>query len=78
MPLEGGVHAAIELRELQRIRAQQVRPQLGDAGPHPVGISRQVERAQRADLAVAGEPASVSTRTTVLSKTVTDLPPDHL
>ena len=78
MSLEGGVHAAVEFAELTRVFAEQMRPQLGDAGPHAVGIGRQIERPERADLAVADEPASVSTSTTVLSKTETDLPPDHL
>ena len=55
MPLEGGVHAAIELAELQRVLAEQMRPQLGDAGAHAVRVGRQVERPERTDLAVADD-----------------------
>ena len=55
--LQGGIHAAVQFAELQRILAEQMRPQLGDAGAHTVGVSGQIERTQRTDLAPAGDAA---------------------
>ena len=54
-PLQGRVHAAVELGELRRVFAEQVRPELGDARAHALGVGRQVKRPERADLAVAGD-----------------------
>ena len=56
----------------------QMRPQLAQPRPHALRVGRQIKRPQRTHLAMPDEPASVSTRTIVLSKTVTDFPPDHL
>ena len=53
MAFERGIHPSIESRQLKRIFAQQVRPQLGDAGANAFGVGRQVKRPQRADLAIA-------------------------
>src|SRR6185503_18287205 len=51
--LERGVHLAIELHELARIFAEQVRPQLAQTGAHALRIRRQIERPERTNLAVA-------------------------
>ena len=48
-----------------------MRPEFGDAGPHSVGVSREIERAERADLAVADDATIGVDATTVLSNTVT-------
>ena len=79
MALERGVHAAIELPELPRIFADQVRPQLA-RGRRARPRRRPAGRTGRAGRPRRGRRgrASVSTRTIVLSNTVTDLPPDHL
>jgi hypothetical protein len=53
MALERGVHRAVQLHELARIFAEQVRPQLAQSGAHPLRIGRQVERPERTNLAVA-------------------------
>ena len=56
MTFERGVHETVELGELTRVGADQVGPQLLDAGADAVGIGGEVEGAERADLAVAREP----------------------
>ena len=55
MALEGGVHAPLQLQQSTRIGAKKVRPQLGDAGADTVGVGGQIERTQRANLAVASD-----------------------
>ena len=50
-------HLSIERAQLRRIRAEQMRRQFSDAGADAVGISRQVKGTQRADFAVARNPA---------------------
>ena len=45
----------LSLASSQRVFAEQVRAELGDAGAHAVGVGGQVERPERADLAVAGD-----------------------
>ncbi len=54
--LQGGVHAAVEPAELPRVFAQEVRPELGDARSRTGRVGRQVERPERTDFAVPGEP----------------------
>ena len=53
MALERGIHPPVEACQFERIFAEQMRPQLGDPGANAVGIGRQVERPERADLAIA-------------------------
>ena len=55
MPLQHGVHVAVEREELRRVLAKQRGPQLGEAGSHARGVGRQIHRAERADFAVASE-----------------------
>ena len=55
MALQRGVHPAVQPAELRRVLAEQVRPEFRDPGAHAVGIGRQVERPERADLAVADD-----------------------
>src|SRR5688500_1835225 len=56
MALEGCVHAVIKPRQFARIEADQVRRQLSQAGPNSFGVRRQIERPQRAHLAIADKP----------------------
>src|SRR5207244_3665145 len=56
VPFEGGVHAAVELRDLERVLAEQVWGQLGETGADAAGVGRKVERAERTDLAEARDP----------------------
>ena len=70
---------AVQLAELARIFAEQMRPEFAQPGAHAVGVGRQIERPERTDLAVADQAGvGLDARRSVLSKTVTDLPPDHL
>src|SRR5262249_27625229 len=55
VPLESGIHAPVEAAELGRVLAEQMRSQLADAGAAARRVRGQVERPQRADLAVAGD-----------------------
>ena len=55
MALQGRVHALVELGELARIHADQVRAQLAEPGADSVRIGGQVERAERAHLAVTDD-----------------------
>src|SRR5262249_13562003 len=55
MSLERRVHQAVQLAELARIGAEEVRTELADAGAHAVGVRRKVEGTERTDLAVADE-----------------------
>jgi hypothetical protein len=56
MAQQCGVHEPVQVLQLRRVLAQQVRAELGYAGPCPLRIGRQVERTQRADLAMADGP----------------------
>ena len=57
MPLERGVHPAIELRRAARGSSpSRCGPSSRKPGAHALGIGRQIERPERADLAVADEP----------------------
>jgi hypothetical protein len=47
--------APFPLLDLQRVLAEPVRAEFGQAGADAVGVGGQVERAERADLAVAGQ-----------------------
>ena len=53
MPFERGVHGAIELRELARVFAEEMRAEFPQAGAHSLGIRGQIERSKRANLTVA-------------------------
>ena len=55
MPLECGVHRAVELHELARIFAEQMRPEFSQTGAHAFRIRGQIERPERTDLAVASQ-----------------------
>ena len=44
--LEGGVHAVVELQQLARVEADQVRGELAQPGPDALGVGGQVERAR--------------------------------
>ena len=55
MPFERGVHVAVELRQLRGILADQRRGKHLDTGTRALGVGRQVDRAKRADFAVAGD-----------------------
>jgi len=48
------IHDQIDFADLRRIGTDQVRRELGDAGAHPGPVGRQVERPERANLAVTG------------------------
>src|SRR5206468_3935089 len=52
VPFQGGVHAAVQPGQLAWVLAEQVRAQLGEAGPHAGSVRGQVERTKRTDLAV--------------------------
>src|SRR5437773_1980980 len=56
MPLERRVHPAIELANLEGVRAKQVRPKLGEPGTDPVGVGREVEGPERTNFTVPDEP----------------------
>ena len=49
------VHVAVERPEVGRVEADQLGADLGDAGAHALGIGRQVGRAERAALGIAGD-----------------------
>ena len=79
MPLERGVHAAVELAPVRAGRrragaAPVRRSRRGRPRRRPAGRTAPADRPRRSRRC----PSSVSTPTIVLSKTVTDLPPDHL
>src|SRR5215207_4704287 len=56
MPFERGVHRTVELRELARILADEVRSELAQAGAHALGVRGKVERTKGADFSVTGTP----------------------
>src|SRR5262249_41363837 len=47
---------SIQLGNLSRVLAEEMRPQFRDPGTGTIGVGGQIERAQRANLAIAGEP----------------------
>ena len=55
MPLERGVHAAVEPFELTRIFAEQMRAKFANAHTNAFGVGRQIKRPQRTDLAVTDD-----------------------
>jgi hypothetical protein len=57
MALERGVHAAVQAGDLQRVFADEMRAELGDAGACAGRVGGQVERTERAHLTVAGDSA---------------------
>ena len=78
MSFQSGVHAAIELLEMQGALAQEMRSQFAQAGADAVGIGRQIERPERTDLAEADHTGIGGHFDHGGPKTVTALPPDHL
>jgi hypothetical protein len=76
--LERGVHGSVEALELARVFADEVRGEHGDSGAHAFGVGGEVGGAEGADFAVADEAGVGFDADEVLSKTVTDLPPDQL
>ena len=55
MALEGCVHGAVESRELSGVLAEEMRPELTDAGAYALGVGGKVEGAQRTDLTMADQ-----------------------
>lgn len=53
MPFQRGIHAVIQLRQLARIAAEQMRPQLPQPGAHTLRVGGQIEWPQRAHLSIA-------------------------
>ena len=53
MPLERGIHAVVQFRQLARIFAEQMRPEFAQPGAHAFRISRQIKRPERTHLPVA-------------------------
>ena len=53
VPFQGGVHAVVELQQFPRVVPDQVWGEFPQPCPHAVGVGRQVERSERANLAVA-------------------------
>ena len=55
MTFERRVHRAIELQELARVFAEQMRPEFAQTSAHALRIRGQIKRAERAHLAVADQ-----------------------
>ncbi len=55
MPLERGVHLAIQPGELARVFTEQVRPEFAETGADAPGKGRQIKRTQRTHFAVTDE-----------------------
>jgi len=56
MALESGVHGAVEASELTWVVADEVGSEFAQAGADPFGVGGEIERAERADFAVADVP----------------------
>src|SRR5438105_4910308 len=52
MSLEGGVHFVIELCDLARVFAQEVRPQFTQSSAYSFAVGRKIERTQRTHFAI--------------------------
>jgi len=57
MPPERRIHPPLQHGQCARVEADQMRREFPQSGSHTFGISRQLERAERTDLAVADQPA---------------------
>ena len=55
MAFQRGVHRAIQLHELARVFADDVRPQLAQPRAHALGVGGKIERPERTDFAVADD-----------------------
>src|SRR4051812_5491341 len=56
MAFQRRVHRSVELRQLARIFADDMRAELAKSGAYALGVCRQVEWTERADFAVSNEP----------------------
>ncbi len=56
MPLEGGIHNAIELAQLGGIPTDQMGSELGNPYPGPSGESGEIRRTERTNLTITHDP----------------------